>query len=580
MVQVSDVVGSTTVYFVVLRHDRLHLRGHRSASAGHRSGRRVADSDLHSHASSPGIALSQETELKLEVHPDDLTHLLAHPLLKAMAPRRERLFNTYFDTSTLALRAQRMAVRERRVGRQTLLTVKTAGQSVGGLSRRGEWEAPSRPGAFDFAALVSDPALAAQLASVAWQLVPVFRTDFTRRSWVLQHGAARVEVALDQGFIGTGNAQGKHRQPILELELELLDGPVDALLDLAHTLALGPRGQSSSALRLLPANRSKAERGYALFMGERLQPVKASALELHAGMHPAQAFRAAALSCLTHLQANEAGVLHPGPEGALPDPEFVHQARVALRRLRTGLRIFRAHLPVRFAAHWAGEWKALANQLGDARNWDVFATEWLPELMTEDLGASGAGDESTPALVDWVQGQRRAAWQRAADALGNREHALRLLAFTRAVLCLQPPDRPAAETADGRGLADWAQATLRERHAALRRQARAARRVGPEGRHALRISLKKLRYAQEFLAGVLPPKRVARSTAVLADAQALLGQLNDLTTAHTLLASVPPGPTSALVVGWQQTLQARLDAGLAGLSAMERSLEKAPTPWG
>lgn len=524
--------------------------------------------------------MSQETELKLDVHPQDLADLLRHPLLKAQPARRERLFNTYFDTSTLALRAQRMAVRERRVGRQTLLTVKTAGQSVGGLSQRGEWEAPTRPGAFDFAALVSEPALAAQLASVAWQLVPVFRTDFTRRSWVLQHGPARVEVALDQGFIGTGNAQGKHRQPILELELELLDGPVDALLDLAHTLALGPQGRVASALRLLPANRSKAERGYALFMGERLQPVKASALQLHAGMHPVQAFRAAALSCLSHLQANEAGVLHPGPEGALPDPEFVHQARVALRRLRTGLRIFRAHLPARFSAHWAAEWKALANQLGDARNWDVFVTEWMPELMADDISAPGAEGDTTPALVDWVQAQRRGAWQRASDALGSREHALRLLAFTRALLCLQPGDRPDTDTNGGQSLAAWAQAILRERHAALRQQARAAQRAGPEGRHALRISLKKLRYAQEFLASVLPPKRVARSTAVLADAQTLLGQLNDLTTAHTLLALVPPGPTSAQVVGWQQALHARLEAGLTGLPAMERSLEKAPTPWG
>lgn len=523
--------------------------------------------------------MSQETELKLEVHPQDLADLLRHPLLRAQQPHRERLFNTYFDTSTLALRAQRMAVRERRVGRRTLLTVKTAGQSVGGLSRRGEWEAPTQPGVFDFTALVSEPALAAQLASVAWQLVPVFRTDFTRRSWVLQHGEARVEVALDQGFIGTGNAQGNHRQPILELELELLEGPVDALLDLAHTLALGPRGQSASGLRLLPANRSKAERGYALFMGERLQPVKASALQLNAEMHPVQAFRAAALSCLTHLQANEAGVLHPGTEGTLPDPEFVHQARVALRRLRTGLRVFRAHLPTRFAAHWAGEWKALTNQLGDARNWDVFATEWLPELMADE-GQGVPTDASGQWLLHWVQDQRRGAWQRAAEALGSREHALRLLAFTRAVLCLQPADEPADATSAGHGLADWARDTLRRRHADLQQQARAARRMGPEGRHALRIALKKLRYAQEFLTSVLPPKRVARSTAVLAEAQEMLGRLNDLTTAHTLLATAPPGPASARVVGWQQALQARLEAGLLDLPAMERSLEKAPAPWG
>jgi inorganic triphosphatase YgiF len=531
----------------------------------------------------PSATMPQETELKLEVHPQDLTGLLKHPLLKAQPAQRERLFNTYFDTSTLALRAQRMAVRERLVGRQTLLTVKTAGQSVGGLSCRGEWEAPSRPGAFDFASLVDDEALARQLASVAWQLVPVFRTDFTRRSWVLQHGLARVEVALDHGFIATGHEPGGQRQPILELELELLDGPVDALLDLAHTLALGPQGQAAGALRLLPANRSKAERGYALFMGERPQPVKASALHLQGNMHPVQAFRAAALGCLGHLQANEAGVLHPGADGAMPDPEFVHQARVALRRLRTGLRIFRVHLPVRFAAHWAAEWKALTNQLGDARNWDVFATEWLPELMDADPGPGGAGGAASQALVDWVQAQRQHAWRRAAEALGSREHALRLLAFTRAVLALRPADAQAGDAGfagSGQGLADWARTVLRKRHAALRLQARAAQRMGPEGRHALRISLKKLRYAQEFLSSVLPSKRVARSNAALAGAQALLGRLNDLSTAHGLLCTAPPGPDSARVVAWQQVLHARLCAGLLELPGMERSLEKAPTPWG
>lgn len=518
--------------------------------------------------------MSLETELKLELHPDDLPRLLAHPLLSAMPPRRERLLNTYFDTSALVLRQQRMAVRERRVGRRTLLTVKTAGASVGGLSQRGEWEAACRPGSFDFAALVDDEALAQQLTRVAWQLVPVFRTDFTRRSWQLRHGGALVEVALDQGFITTGNAQGNHRQALLEVELELRDGPVDALFDLAHTLALGPQGRAERGLRLLPANRSKAERGYALFVGERLQPVKAAPVELDAGMHPVQAFRAAALSCLAHLQANEGGVSPAGPDGAVPDPEFVHQARVALRRLRTGLRLFRGHLPRRFAAHWAGEWKALASQLGEARNWDVFATERLPGLLP-----GGPVDGPTQALVDWVQAQRRMAGQRAADALGGHLHALRLLAFTRAVLRLQPPDAAACSGPRPTGLADWSRCALRERHASLRQAARRALRQGPEGRHALRITLKKLRYAQEFLASVLPPRRVERSTAVLAGAQELLGQLNDLSTAQALLATAPPGPLAPLVQRWHQALQAQLDAGLQALPAMERALERAPTPW-
>ncbi len=513
-----------------------------------------------------------ETELKLELHPDDLTQLLAHPLLGALPPQRERLYNTYFDTSTLTLRAQRMAVRERRVGRRTLLTVKTAGTSVGGLSSRGEWEAPSRPGRFDFATLVDDDALARQLLGVAWQLVPVFRTDFTRRSWTLQHGGAVIELALDQGAITTGNAEGNHRQAIQEVELELLSGPVDALLDLAHTLALGPQGRAAQALRLQPSQRSKAERGYALFTGERLRPAKATPLTLDANMHPVQAFRDAALGCLGHLQANAAGVAPPGPDGALPDPEFVHQARVALRRLRTGLRLFRAHLPRRFTDHWGAEWKALAGRLGDARNWDVFATERLPAWLPggDPQLASGVAEL---ALLDWVRQQRQDANVRAAQALGESAHALRMLAFTRAVLALQPDGAPA------QSLTDWACATLRKRHAALREEARRARRLGPEGRHELRITLKKLRYAQDFLSSVLPRDQVKRSTAALADAQELLGRLNDLSTAQALLGTVPPGMATPCVQPWLVDLQAQLTSGLDALPAMERALARTPTPW-
>ncbi|WP_439589427.1 CYTH and CHAD domain-containing protein [Hydrogenophaga sp.] len=518
--------------------------------------------------------MSLETELKLELHPQDLPRLLAHPLLMAQPPRRERLLNTYFDTSTLNLRAQRMAVRERRVGRRTLLTVKTAGTSVGGLSRRGEWEATTRPGAFDFAALVDDEALAQQLIRVAWQLVPVFRTDFTRRTWLIAHGSGQVELALDQGFIATGS----RRQPILELELELLAGPVDALLDLAHTLALGRKGQAAEGLRLLPANRSKAERGYALFMGERAQPQKAAPLQLDPRMHPVQAFRAAALGCLSHLQANEDGVCQPGADGSPPDPEFVHQARVALRRLRTGLRLFQPHLPRRFARHWASEWKQLANELGDARNWDVFATEWLPGLLAE-LSPDPASTHQMDALLGWVKSERHAAGERAATALGDSAHALRLLAFTRAVLSLPPADPPPGTPWPDVGLARWAHDTLRQGHAGLRREARKARRLGPEGRHELRIALKKLRYSQEFLGSLLPPKRLARSAAALADAQALLGGLNDLSTAQGLLAQAPATLAPAIVARLQEGLQQRLDTGLQALPAMEEALEQTSTPW-
>lgn len=217
--------------------------------------------------------MPQETELKLCLDPADLPRLRAHPLLTA-EPHTRHLLNTYFDTPDHALAAARMAVRERTVDGQTVLTVKTAGRSSGGLSRRGEWEAPTQPGAFDFAALVDDAPLADRLQALRPGLQPLFRTDFVRHTWVLLVDQARVEVALDQGQISVPDRLERRAEadvanasePLLELELELLQGPEDALHQLAHQLARLPDG---SALTLIPSDRSKAERGMALYLASR-----------------------------------------------------------------------------------------------------------------------------------------------------------------------------------------------------------------------------------------------------------------------------------------------------------------------
>ena len=200
-----------------------------------------------------------ETELKLSLRQQDVPALLTHPLLAAPA-KVQHLLNTYFDTPALDLKQRRMAVRERLAGEQWLLTVKTAGKSENGLSRRQEWEAPTTPGALDFAALVDDAELAATLMALCAELKPLFRTDFERHSWVLTPNSASIEVALDQGQInvpGTALSEG-----ILELELELLNGPEMAL----HALADVLRHTPSDAITLTPSDASKAQRGLALWI--------------------------------------------------------------------------------------------------------------------------------------------------------------------------------------------------------------------------------------------------------------------------------------------------------------------------
>ena len=198
-----------------------------------------------------------ETELKLGLNQADLTRLLSHPLLSG-GRTSQRLLNTYFDTPELALQRRRMAVRERLAGTQWLLTVKTAGHSHQGLSRRQEWEGPTQPGVLQFDELVDDAALASDLMALRPRLQALFCTDFERQRWVIAHADAEVEVALDQGRIHVpGTALS---EPLLELELELLNGPESALMALADALRQTPQGPAT----LTPSDASKAQRGMAL----------------------------------------------------------------------------------------------------------------------------------------------------------------------------------------------------------------------------------------------------------------------------------------------------------------------------
>ena len=194
----------------------------------------------------------------IRLQAQDRPRLLKHPLLAAPAAP-QRLLNRYFDTPDLALKARRMAVRERLAGGQWLLTVKTAGNSSGGLSRRQEWEGPTTPGALQFDTLVDDAPLADVLMALRPVLQPLFATDFERQRWVIAWAGARIEAALDQGHIHVPGTPLS--EPLLELELELLEGPESALTSLADALRAMPDG----ALTLTPSDTSKAQRGMALW---------------------------------------------------------------------------------------------------------------------------------------------------------------------------------------------------------------------------------------------------------------------------------------------------------------------------
>ena len=453
--------------------------------------------------------MAKEIELKLSVPEHALTALRRHPLISASEKigTTVTLDNTYYDTAELALKSRQIGVRTRRHGRTWLQTVKCAARSQGGLSERPEWESPFS-GSFDFGA-VDDAATQALLGSVVSDLIPIFTTRF-RRETRCHRPSEQVEILImiDKGEVSAGERSA----PICELELELVRGSSLDLLQLAGTLA--------EKLPVMPSDRSKAARGYALFLGQPLRPVKATASSIDDSMSVIDAFRCLAGDMLGQWQANAEGAL------SAQDPEFIHQLRVALRRLRSLVRYFAPALPYGFADDWNERFGSLANRFGDARDLDVLHEELVAPVASEEL----LGTAQMAPLISHLETQRNAAREQALRGLDGTELGREMIAFTLALHTL--PANALIEAADLRTFAQLQLARMRKK---ARRRFTLSESMVPSHLHALRIALKRLRYGIEFFAPLFPKRAVSRYQNRLTRAQSTLGFLQDIDVARARL---------------------------------------------
>lgn len=477
-----------------------------------------------------------EVELKLELPPGQVAAFMKRMARRRSAPLQQDLVTRYFDTPDFALSAQGVALRVRRAGRRWLQTLKTEGERQGGLSRRVEFEMPVAGGALDWTRFPGE-ALAYVPEALRGQVAPVFETRFHRTTWLLKgKGGAQVEVALDVGEVRAG----ERSQPLCEVELELkVGGQPDALFALALEWA--------GAFECLPFDISKAERGVRLAHGVEDVPVKSVALVLDDGMSVEGGFAAIVQGCLAQFQANLPGVL------ASDDIEYVHQARVALRRLRAALRLFRRTCVL--PDDLMNGLRALAAALGPARDWDVLCSETLPAIAPHYPDQAGWLDGA--AVLEVRRAEVRAAMR--AGLMQGRPGAW-LLAMQRWLQRhgwrLAAPE--AQRFVQLSPLAEWAGRALKQGH---RRVARGARQFGalqPVERHALRIAIKRQRYAAEFFQTLFGgrsggcQRRQARYLAVLRDTQDSLGRANDACIARDLLtaATAEAGPMRDFALGW------------------------------
>jgi inorganic triphosphatase YgiF len=397
---------------------------------------------------------SVEIELKLALPPQQaaaFTQLMAR---RRCAPLRQVLLTRYFDTPDFALSARGVALRVRRVGRRWVQTLKTEGERRGGLSQRAEYEMPVTRGMPDWSRF-PDEALARVPEALRALLAPVFETDFHRTSWLIHgRGGSLIEVALDLGEVRTlkGMNAEKRIEPICEIELELKAGQPDRLFELAQGWA--------SQLDCIPLDMSKAERGVRLAHGLSLGPVKSVPVAVDRGMSVEAGFAVMCQAALAQYQANLPGVL------ASADIEYLHQARVALRRLRAVLRLFRRVCAPPDAL--LDELRTLVATMGPARDWDVLSSEILPAIAPHYFDAD-AWQKGLAAL----EAHRAEVREVMQTAIKNLHPGAWLLDFQRWLL--QHGWRAAPEAQRFIQLSDldkWARKALQKGHRPVLRGAR------------------------------------------------------------------------------------------------------------
>jgi inorganic triphosphatase YgiF len=413
------------------------------------------------------------------------------------------------------------------------------GPALGRPFIREEWETPVRSAEPDLSLLPASEIGPPVEGLASGSLDPVFVTKVRRRAQRLEQLGSVVEIAFDEGSIEAG----EHCEALTEIEIEMKAGDTRLLYDLGiELLDIAP---------LRVSTRSKADRGYRLAFQIEPRAVKATVPAISTAHRVDDIIAILLGDCQHQLIANQ-----PLAEIGR-DSEGVHQMRVALRRTRTACALLCRELGLPSLQAFSDDAGWLAKLLGAARDWDVFTCETLNEI-TRHL-PPGIADFA--ALREAAAPHRATAYTVLRESLASRRYNRFLLALRHWVdskgwrgeletgslpILLEP-----ASVFGGR--------VLTRLHSRALKRGQHFRRLPAPGRHQLRVSLKKLRYAAEFFHNLHVENSEAKLfLGHLARLQDALGRHNDASMTYPLLCDLAKGSTSpelhravGAVVGWQ-----------------------------
>ena len=460
-----------------------------------------ADAAAEPPQPAPGAPPAVDITLDFDLPPEDAARLARHPFV--LAHRADRARSTvaetvWFDTHDQVLAAAGLVVEAPRRGPRRLVRILPGRQAAWHPGHPPEavreLGAEERPGEAGDAPLVALAAFTGRRQA--------FRLD-------LPDGA--VQVALLAGRLRSVAAEATAARVSLS-------GPLAAVIATAQAIA--------GTLALLPPLAALAEQGRALASGTPVRPHRLGPPDTSEASSAEDAFLRATGHLIEVLRQQSARI-QPGT-----GPDAVHQSRVALRRLRSLLRVFRAVTDCPALRSLDARLREVVSVLGPARDWDVFLAG-----TGREVADAFPDDRRIAALLRAAEERRAAAYAGVAAML--EAPAWRLLLVDALGILLARPWRAEASEEKRQAMdapvADYGRAILERRWQRLRRAGEDFADLSAEALHELRLDGKRLRYAAEVFAPVFGEKAGRRFLRRLAALQDGLGIANDAAVARGLV---------------------------------------------
>ncbi|OTG60725.1 hypothetical protein B9T29_11215 [Acinetobacter sp. ANC 3903] len=458
-----------------------------------------------------------EVELKFQIpasHQEKLYQLFLNKNARLIS-----LYAKYYDTPERHLAQQKISLRQRLEDNHWIQTLKApCNHSLQRFELEkdlGELKDPTLDLKIYPSNSQAKQLLQNTLGKQAKNLIVQYETVVQRLVHVIHFNRSKIEVSLDRGEIRHNN----QKLPIYEIEFELKQGSIQDLIKFIHPWV--------QRYHLWLDVRSNAQRGDLLAQDLTIPPAQfATPLQLNSQDSTDSALKQMINNALQHLLPNAATIA-----AEQYNSEHVHQARVAMRRLRSALRVF-DDWSDEVNPQWQEQLTGLFRQLGATRDRDALNEGLLPQLQQ----AGGPYIELTNITKEN---------QIAVD------ESLRCSYFVELILdLLQFVHRPSKKQKKS-GLKKDIAKKLQKLHHQICKDAEQFLDLDISSRHRTRKRVKRLRYCVEFVASLYPNKDVKRYLKDLKPAQESLGQYNDLMVAEVMFQNIVKRKQKAwFAVGW------------------------------